>query len=148
MWRSPVPQPKYTLIPGVGQTIGLVEINDLPESIPPPDLTKRIDTQGPIWDQFLRCWRQVNAYYGHGNPGAHWKRRCDLFSQFYDFAQISGFDVWSGIFLFLQDYQKLIQTPDITEWTDEKIKNELWRCVVGSRAHLITGWRVWDNYKA
>ena len=140
--------PKYTLIPGVGVTVGLVNIQGLPECLPPPNLDKSIDKQGPIWAAFLDCWMQIHYYHGSGNPGANWRRNSDLFSQFALFGNARGMDVYSGIFSFLHFYKKLTERPDLNMLTDQQICNEIWNCVIAGRMHTITTWRVWDNWKA
>ena len=139
---------KYEFVPGVGKDIKLVAISDLPECIPPPDETKRIEKQGPEWQRFIACWHQVWEYYENTAEGRHWKPGCGLLDQFVGACPNFDYSVWSGAFSFLQFYQKMIEDPEREKWTDEQIKERIWSCVVGGRIHVMLGkWRVWDDWK-
>lgn len=138
-----VKKPDYELIPNVGKNIHLVKLNGvLPKCISPPD------QRGPEWVIFLDMWSQMTSYYGHGRPGAGWKKNCDLLSQFIPpWMSFPGSDTYSGIFLFLDFYNKFVSQPNLEKLTDKQIMDGLWDCVTSGRAHVwATDWRVWHDW--
>ena len=134
----------YTLVPGVGQEFGLVQIGDLPSKLPPPDLNKDVNDQGPEWKQLTDVWAQITAYHGWGNPGQAWCWECDLFDQFRGNKPSDKHGMWSGIYLFVKDYKKLGDDAHTTALTDKEIRENMWDYLRGDRMHVqLTNWRVW-----
>lgn len=140
--------PKYTLIPNVGKDIHLVQLTHrLPSGIPPYDNSKEREDQGPEWASFLSLWDQIESYYGYGCPGANWKKQCNMIDNFTRPGGCPTTEIYSGIFLFIRNYQKFAASPDLEKLSDEDIKECIWDCLVSARAHVWTGqWRVWDDW--
>ena len=116
---------KYRLIPGIGRTIGSVDISNLPETLTKPDPESKADQTDPTRVKLYQCWHRVYEYHGTGNPGSSWNPSCDLLDQFWCFVHERGLphiDMYSGIFMFLKSYKKMSEEPNIREWTDGERK--------------------------
>jgi hypothetical protein len=138
---------KYTLIPGIGNLLGLVQVGDLPKKLPPPKPETRIEAQGPEWKQVSDAFNAVYSYHGHGNPGASWKKNCDLLDQFWCVRTPDDLGMWSGIHLFLQAYKDLGESEKAKSMTDAELGDAIFSAVVGGRAHLMCGtWRSWTDF--
>lgn len=136
----------YTLVPNVGKDIKLVDISDLPKSIPPPRGSGVVTDNGPEWKKALECWNRIYAYYR--GPGRSWKPNCDLYDQFYVSIREENARM-SGIFLFMSIYKDLTTDPKAPGWTDDEIRDKIMTAVIGGRAHAIFpgSYRVWDEWK-